>query len=208
MQFFLRPFIGPQITCSDPGLSHHCFGSHSLKAAELDWWHWLYTWQEYLMDNFFLIHYQPEDKLLRWKVMPNKTALIDWTYRTCWNSGEEPKKVICKVLHGRWAPPPFPHSPLHRNGLYIYIGSDLWNICQLLRQTAPLDVRYHSALCLGRQDDRIRRISQASNIKKPPSFMVTSWIVRNDTGHNSAIRSVCLFCYRTSTSATLCQDAK
>ena len=22
---------------------HHCFGSHSLKAVELDWWHWLHT---------------------------------------------------------------------------------------------------------------------------------------------------------------------
>ena len=54
------------------------------------------------MDKFLKIHYQPEDKLLRWKVMPNKSALIDWTYRTC--------------------PPPFPHSPLHRSGLYIYIG--------------------------------------------------------------------------------------
>ena len=24
-------------------LLHHCFGSHSLKAVELDWWHWLHT---------------------------------------------------------------------------------------------------------------------------------------------------------------------
>ena len=51
--------------------------------------------EEYLMDKFLKLHYQPEDKLLRWKNMPNKSALIDWTYRTCWNSGEEPKKVIC-----------------------------------------------------------------------------------------------------------------
>ena len=51
--------------------------------------------EEYLMDKFLKIHYQLEDNLLRWKVMPNKSALIDWTYRTYWNSGEEPQKVIC-----------------------------------------------------------------------------------------------------------------
>ena len=42
------------------------------------------------MDKFLKIHYQLENKLFRWKVEPNKSALIDWTYRTCWNSGEEP----------------------------------------------------------------------------------------------------------------------
>ena len=106
------------------------------------------------------------------------------------------------------APPPhFPHSPLHRSGLYIYIASALWNVRRILR-TAPLGLRYHRALCLGRQDDRIRRISQASNFKKPTRFTVTSWIVGSDEGHDSAIRSVCLFCHRRSSSATLCQDAK
>ena len=95
-----------------------------------------------------------------------------------------------------------------RSGLYIYIGSDLWNIRQLLRRPGPLSVRYHRALCLGRQDDRIRRISQASNIKKPTRFMGTSWIVGSDKGHDSVIQSICLFCYWLSTSATLCQDAK
>ena len=38
--------------------------------------------------------------------------------------------------------------------------------------------------------------------------MGTSWIVGSDEGHDSAIRSVCLFCYRTSTSANLCRDEK
>ena len=106
------------------------------------------------------------------------------------------------------APPPFSHSPLHRSGLYIYIGSALWNIRRILRRSAPLGLRYHRALCLGRQDDRIRRISQASNFKKPTRFTGTSWIVGSDKGHNSAIWSVCLFCHRRSISATLCQDAK
>ena len=32
----------------------------------------------------------------------------------------------------------------------------------------------HRALCLVRQDDRIRRISQASNVKKPTGFIGTS----------------------------------
>ena len=32
--------------------------------------------------------------------------------------------------------------------------------------------------------------------------------VGSDEGHDSAIRSVCLFCHRTPTSATFCQDAK
>ena len=105
-------------------------------------------------------------------------------------------------------PPPFSHSPLHRSGLYIYIGSALWNIRRILRRSAPLGLRYHRALCLGRQDDRIRRISQASNFKKPTRFTVTSWIVGSDEGHDSAIRSVCLFCHRRVTSATLCQHAK
>ena len=102
--------------------------------------------------------------------------------------------------------PPFSHSPLHRSGLYIYIGSALWNTRRILRRSAPLGLRYHRALCLGRRDDRIRRISQASNFKKPTRFTVTSWIVGSDEGHDSAIRSVCLFCHRTPTSATLCQD--
>ena len=99
-------------------------------------------------------------------------------------------------------PPHFPHSLLHRSGLYIYIGSALWNIRQILRW-APLGRRYHRALCLERRDDRIWRISKASNVKEPTCFMVTSWIVRSDGGHDSAIRSVFLFCYRTSTSARM-----
>ena len=106
------------------------------------------------------------------------------------------------------APPPFSHSPLHRSGLYIYIGSALWNTRRILRRSAPLGLRYHRALCLGRRDDRIRRISQASNVKKPTRFTVTSWIVGSDEGHDSAIRSVCLFCHRRVTCATLCQHAK
>ena len=104
------------------------------------------------------------------------------------------------------APPPhFPHSPLHRSGLYFYIASALWNVRRILR-TAPLGLRYHRALCHGRRDDRIRRISQAFHAKKPTLFIVTSWIIGNDEGHDSAIRSVCLSCYRTPNSATLCQD--
>ena len=79
--------------------------------------------------------------------------------------------------------------------MYIYIGSALWNILRILRP-APLRLRYHRALC------------QASNVKEPTRFMVTSWIVRSDEGHNSAIWSLFLFRYRTSTSATLCQDEK
>ena len=51
--------------------------------------------EEYLMEKFLKVYYQLEDKMLRWQVMPNKSALIDWTYRTYWNSGEEPQKVIC-----------------------------------------------------------------------------------------------------------------
>ena len=31
----------------------------------------------------------------------------------------------------------------------------------------PTPLRYHRAICLGKRDDRIRRISQASNVKKP-----------------------------------------
>ena len=104
----------------------------------------------------------------------------------------------------------FPHSQLHRSGLYICIGSALWNIRRILRRPDPLAyptlLKYHRALCLGRQNDRIRRISQASNVKKPTRFIVTSWIVGSDEGHDSAIRSVCFFCHRTSKSATLCQD--
>ena len=159
--------------------------------------------EEYLMDKFLKIHYQPEDKLLRWKVMPNKSGHIGhaetlvrsprrWSVKPC---------MACEA-------PLFPHSPLHRSGLYIYIGSDLWNIRQLLRRTGPLGMRYHRALCLVRRDDRIRQISQTSNIKKPTRFMGTSCIVGSDEGHDSAIRSFCLFCYRPYTSATLCQDAK
>ena len=30
--------------------------------------------------------------------------------------------------------PPFPHRPLHRSGLYIYIGSALWNSRRILRR--------------------------------------------------------------------------
>ena len=66
--------------------------------------------------------------------------------------------------------------------------------------------RYHRALCLGTRDDRIRLTSQASNVKKLTCFIVASWIVGSDKGHDSAIRSVGLFCHKMSTSATLCQD--
>ena len=104
--------------------------------------------------------------------------------------------------------PHFPHSPLHRSGLYIYIGSGLWNFCRILRQQAPLGRRYHRVLCLGILDDLIRRTSKASNFKKPTRFIVTFLIVGSDERHDSAIQSVCLFCHRRSTSATLCQDAK
>ena len=83
----------------------------------------------------------------------------------------------------------------------------LWYIRWILRPAA-LGLRYHRALCLGRQDDRIRRISLASNVKEPTRFMGTSWIDGSDKGHDSAIRSVFLFCYRMSTSATLCRDEK
>ena len=117
-----------------------------------------------------------------------------WSVKPC-SAGEAPPS-----LH-------FPLSPLHWSGLYIYIGSAQWNIRQILRP-APLGLRYDRALCLGRRDDRIRRISQASNGKEPTRFMVTSWIVGSDEGHDSAIQSVFLFYYRMSTSATLCQDKK
>jgi hypothetical protein len=135
--------------------------------------------------------------------VPKKSALFDWTYSKCWNSGEEPQKVICEALRGRWGPPPFPH----RSRLYINIGSALWNSRWTLRP-APLGPRYHRAFCLGRRVDPIRWISQASNVKEPTRFMVTSWIVGSDKGHDSAIWSVFFFCYRTSTSTTLCQDEK
>ena len=105
-------------------------------------------------------------------------------------------------------PPTLTHSPLRRSELYIYIGSALWNIRQILRWQDPLGLRYHRALCLGRRDDRIRRISQASNFKKPTRFMGTSWIVGSNEGHDSAIQSVFLFYNRTSSSTTLCQDEK
>ena len=70
----------------------------------------------------------------------------------------------------------------------------------------PTLLRYNRALCLERRDDLIWQISQASNLKKPTRFTVTSWIVWSEKGHNSAIQSVCLFCNKTFTSATLCQD--
>ena len=61
----------------------HCFGSHSLKAAELgiDCIHGCKDRNWGIFDGifFFKIHYQLEDKILRWKVMPNKNTLIDWT---------------------------------------------------------------------------------------------------------------------------------
>ena len=38
----------------------------------------------------------------------------------------------------------------------------------------PTLLRYHRVLCLGIRDDRIRRISQASKVKKPTRFIVTS----------------------------------
>ena len=157
--------------------------------------------EEYFMEKILKFHKKFDQTILRWKVRPKKSKPNKWTYMTCWNSGVQLsclKWVAAKI---------FPHSPLHRSGLYIYIASALWNVRRILR-TAPLGLRYHRALCLGRRDDRIRRISQASNIKKPTRFMGTSWIVGSDEGHDSAIRSVCLFRYRTSISATLCQDAK
>ena len=125
-----------------------------------------------------------------------------------WCPAQLPLVSGCQNSGGQVRPPPhFPHSPLHRSGLYIYIGSALWNIRRILRP-APIGLRYHRALCLWRRDDQIRRISQASNFKKPARFTVTPWIVGSDEGHDSAIRSVCLFCHRRVTSATLCQHAK
>ena len=111
------------------------------------------------------------------------------------------------ILAWQVRPPHFPHSQLHRSGFFSYIGSALWNIGRILRP-APLGLRYHRALYLGRRDDQIRRICQAFNVKEPTRFMVKSWIVGSDQGHDSAIRSVFLFCYQTSTSASLCQDEK
>ena len=43
--------------------------------------------EEYLMKEILKVHYKLEHKIWRWKVMPNKSTLINWTYRTCWNSG-------------------------------------------------------------------------------------------------------------------------
>ena len=120
-----------------------------------------------------------------------------------------PRRWSVKPCLAGKAPLPFPHGPLHWSGLYIYIGSALWNIGRILRRPASLDylslLRYQRALCLGRQDYQILRISQASNVKKPTLFIVMSWIVGIDEGHDSVIQSVYLFCHRTSTSATLCQ---
>ena len=70
----------------------------------------------------------------------------------------------------------------------------------------PTLLRYHRALCLGRQDVQSRRISQPSNVKKLTRFIVTSWIVGSYKGHDSAFWSVRLFYHRTSTSPTRCQD--
>ena len=60
----------------------------------------------------------------------------------------------------------------------------------LLHLTYLTLLRYHRAHCLGRQGDRIRRISQASNVKKPTRFIVTCWIVGSDEEHNNEIWSV------------------
>ena len=92
-------------------------------------------------------------------------------------------ETLVRSPRRRSVKPHFPHSPLHRSGVYIYIGAALWNIGRILRP-APLGLRYHRALCLGRRDDRIRRISQASNVKEPTRFMVTSWIVGGGKGHD------------------------
>ena len=75
-----------------------------------------------------------------------------------------------------------------------------------LQLAYPTLLRYQRAICFGRRDDWIRRISQASDIKKPTGFIVTSWIVGSYEGHNSAFPSVCLFSHWMSTNATLCQD--
>ena len=77
---------------------------------------------------------------------------------------------------------------------------------QILISIWPILIFWGICICIGRRDDQIRQISQASNIKKPTHFLVTSWIVGSDEGHDSAIRSVWLFCHITSTSATLYQD--
>ena len=73
--------------------AHQFFDSHSLQGR----WAGLVTLtayiatkigiEEYLMGKVFKINYKLEEICLRWKVMPNKSTLINWTYRTCWNSG-------------------------------------------------------------------------------------------------------------------------
>ena len=144
---------------------------------------------EYCMDKYLKIHYQLEDKLFRWKVMPNKSALIDWTYRTCWNSGDEPRKVMAGEA------PPLSSQPTPQEWT-VYLH---W-FCPVKHTPNPRTSSTRpevSQSFLSRRDDRIRRISQASNVKEPTRFMVTSWIVGIDEGHDNAIWSVFLFCYRT-----------
>ena len=139
--------------------------------------------------------------------MPNKSRLISWTYRTCWNSGVQLSYLL-------WAAAEIVVWDLSQESSLSSLHSVLIPPCPVLfcpvkhSPNPALGLRYHRALCLGRGDDRIRQISQASNVKEPTRFMVTSWIVGSFEGHDSAIRSVFLFCYRTSTSATLYQDKK
>ena len=121
-----------------------------------------------------------------------------------------PRRWYVKPCMAGKAPPPFLRA--HSTGVDCIFTLVL--PCETFSESSdnqpllayPTLLRYHRALCLGRQDDWIWRISQASNFKKPTCFIVTSWIVGSDEGHDSAMRSVCLFCHKTSTFATLCQD--
>ena len=120
-----------------------------------------------------------------------------------------PRRRSVKPCMAGKATTPFPTA--HSTGVYCIFTLVL--PCETFAESSddqlhlayPTLLRYHRALCLGRRDDWIRRISQTCNVKKPTRFIVTSWIVGSDEGHNSAIRSVFLFCYGTSTSATFCR---
>ena len=67
--------------------------------------------KEYLMKKFLKIYYHHKDKILRWKFMPKKSALIDWTSRTRWNSGEEHPEGDLLSLAWHVSPPPLSSQP-------------------------------------------------------------------------------------------------
>ena len=97
-----------------------------------------------------------------------------------------PRNWSVKPCMAGRAPPPF-HST-HSTGVNCIFTLVL--PCESFAKSSdnqvlsayPALLRYHRALCLGRRDDRILRISQDSNVKKPSCFIVTSWIVGSTKG--------------------------